>query len=296
MFSTTSPKGLNVANGAEARFLPKEEKLICCMSYIQQKVHIHGKITHRLKITVRSKWLIFKTFLKANFDKGGRELTHLPSALLRPGASLFDAWTSLLGKSIPNGKILPKTLPLLTANSCHLPVVYGAHLAARHYPAVTTQDRVMAYATSYVGLSGHDEVVCWGHGRIRKKMKKKQVTKCNKIYSIFWDCSFGHLKFRGRKKKAHFSFSSHYFRVLTYFELSLSDILVPHPRGIIITQFKSVQHMDIIKTQTDFMFLISSKRLKKSNQDTCLCQGLGNAPLNVPLSCVQSLQDSTNSF
>lgn len=54
--------------------------------------------------------------------------------------------------------------------------------------------------------------------------------------------------------------------------------------------------MDIIKTQTDFTFLISSKRLKKSNQDTCLCQGLGNAPLNVPLSCVQSLQDSTNPF
>lgn len=52
--------------------------------------------------------------------------------------------------------------------------------------------------------------------------------------------------------------------------------------------------MDIIKTQTDFMFLISRKQLKKSNQDTCLCQGLGNAPLNVPLSCVQGLQDSTN--
>lgn len=54
--------------------------------------------------------------------------------------------------------------------------------------------------------------------------------------------------------------------------------------------------MDIIKTQIYFMFLISSKRLKKSNQDTCLCQGLGDEPLNVPLTCVQSSQDSTNSF
>lgn len=54
--------------------------------------------------------------------------------------------------------------------------------------------------------------------------------------------------------------------------------------------------MDLIKTQTDFMFLISGKRLKKSNQDTCLCQGLGNVPLNVSLSCEQSFQGSTNSF
>lgn len=91
MLSTTSPKGLTVANGAEVRFLPREETLICCMSYIQQKVHRRGKITHRLKITVRSKWLLFKTFLKANFDKEGREPTHLPGALLRPRASLFDA-------------------------------------------------------------------------------------------------------------------------------------------------------------------------------------------------------------
>lgn len=46
----------------------------------------------------------------------------------------------------------------------------------------------------------------------------------------------------------------HYFRVLTYFKISLSFELIPHPRSINITQFKSVQHMDIIKSQTDFMF------------------------------------------
>lgn len=81
-----------------------------------------------------------------------------------------------MGRSSP--KLFLFSLPPLCCLWC-------SHLTAPYCSVVTTQDRVRIYATCCVGLTGQDEVVGLGHCRIRKKVKKKQATLCNKIYGIF---------------------------------------------------------------------------------------------------------------